>query len=177
MGVTTQDATLIAAILAFIVGLAGLWMGGKNSQKTNYINSVTSARLKYIQDLKHTISEFCGLVYSYSNKLPDLTDDQLLNFQREADALKYLIKLHLDPENKYWDKKILRLLDDIISLTDKNPNEKIEELITITQYLIKLEWTGVKLESQKEILSQVEKDSNNDIHVKLYEEYNKLQLQ
>ena len=167
------DGTTIGVILSFIVGAAGLWVGLKNSRKTNYINSVTASRIKYIQDLRNRISEFCGLVYSYNATSHSLaaTPEKLFELQREFDKLKYLIKLHLNPEDTYWDDKILKLIDEIIALTDKDPKEKIDELITIMQFLLKLEWEGAKMESQKGILSKEEKDNNYKKHVQLYEIY------
>lgn len=173
---TTQIITLFGVILSFLVGAAGLWVGLKNSRKTNYINSVTASRIKYIQDIRNRISEFCGLVYSYnatnftSHSLA-ATPEKLFELQRELDKLKYLIKLHLNPEDTYWDDKILKLIDEVIALRYNDPKEKIDDLIVITQFLLKLEWEGAKLESQKGILSKEEKDSNYKKHVQLYENY------
>lgn len=173
---TTQLITLLGVILSFIVGSLGLWIAIRNSRKTNYINSVTASRIKYIQDIRNRISEFCGLVYSYnltystSHSLA-ATPDKLFELQREFDKLKYLIKLHLNPEDIYWDEKIFKLIDEIIALTDKEPKEKIDDLIVITQFLLKLEWEGAKLESQKGILSVEEKEDLYNKHVKLYENH------
>lgn len=173
---TAQLITLLGVILSFIVGSLGLWVGIRNSRKTNYINSVTASRIRYIQDIRNRISEFCGLVYSYnttystSNSLA-ATPDVLFELQREFDKLKYLIKLHLNPEDVYWDDKILKLIDEIISLTDKDPKEKIGDLIVITQFLLKLEWEGAKMESQNGILSKKEKSKLYKKHVQLYENF------
>jgi len=168
---STQIFTLIGVALSFIVGSAGLWIGIKNTRKTNYINSVTSSRIKYIQDIRNKISDFCGLVYSYNTKVTKLPDDKLFEIQKEFDKLKYLIKLHLNPEDTYWDDKMLKMINDIIALTDKDPKEKIDDLIAITQYLLKLEWEGAKLESENGALSKEQKDENYSKHVALYENY------
>ena len=47
---------------------------------------------------------------------------------------------------------------------------KIEPLILIVQYLLKLEWEGVKMESRKGIISQKQKDKIYQKYVQLYEE-------
>ncbi len=52
---------------------------------------------------------------------------------------------------------------------DKNPEEKILELITITQYLFKMEWEGVKQESMKGILSTEERQDLYNISYNLYQ--------
>jgi hypothetical protein len=176
---TTQFITLIGVVLNFIVGSLGLYVGYRNSRKTNYINSVTSSRIKYIQDIRNKISEFCGLVcssnliYHTSHSLA-ATPEKQFELQRELDKLKYLIKLHLNPEDTYWDDKILKLIDEIIAIADRDPQEKVDDLITITQFLLKLEWEGAKMESQKGILTKKAKDDLNKKHIeKLFENVKK----
>jgi len=175
----TQIVTLIGVILSFIVGAAGLWVGIRNSRNTTFINSVTTSRIQYIQDLRNAIAEFCGLFYRYK-LLVDNNKDlsiQKLEVLAVADKLKYLIILHLNPEDIDWDKKIVSLIDSIRESIDNNPTDKIDELITLTQYLLKLEWEGAKLESQKGILSKRVKRRLYKKHVHLYEENLKLRQQ
>jgi hypothetical protein len=167
----SQILTFGGILVSLIVGGLGLWISIRNSQRTIYINSITSARIKYIQEIRNKISEFCGLVYSYNNIQEALSPDKELQIQSEFDKLKYLIKLHLNPDDTFWDAKIMKLIDEIISLTDKKPDEKINELITITQFLVKLEWEGAKLEAKRGLPSQTEKDKLYDKYKKLYTEH------
>jgi hypothetical protein len=176
---TTQIVTLIGVILSFIVGAAGLWIGIKNSRKTIFINSVTTSRIKYIQDLRNNIAEFCGQFYRYNLLVkndPKLSTEKL-KILESSDKLKYLIMLYLNPEDTDWDKKIIQLIDDIRTSIDDNPIDKINDLITITQYLLKLEWEGAKKESQNGILSKKEKDKLYKKYLRLYEEHIQKQLQ
>jgi hypothetical protein len=171
----TQIITLVGVIFSFLVGSAGLWVGLTNSRRTNYINSITAARIRYIQEIRNRISELTGLAYSYNMTLFTshslaATPEKQFEMQREFDRLKYLIKLHLNPEDTYWDDKIFKLVDAIIDLKDEDPVTKINELITITQYLLKMEWERVKLESKKGILSEVEKKKLSDDYARLYDE-------
>lgn len=167
---------LIGISLTFLVGIANIILTLRNSKKTTFINSITASRIRYIQDLRNRISEFCGLVYSYNltyskSNFLGATPDKIFELQREFDKLKYLIKLHLNPEDTYWDERILKLLDEIIALRDKDPNEKIDELITITQFLLKLEWEGAKVESEKGNLSKLEKQELYRKHEELHKQY------
>jgi len=167
---------LIGISLTFFVGVANIILTLRNSKKTTFINSVTASRIRYIQDIRNRISEFCGLVYSYnltystSHSLA-ATPDKLFELQREFDKLKYLVKLHLNPEDVYWDEQILKLLDEIIDLKDKEPKEKIDELIIITQFLLKLEWEGAKLESEKGKLNELEKQELYRKHEELHKQF------
>ncbi|HET7115348.1 MAG TPA: hypothetical protein VFI29_02595 [Hanamia sp.] len=151
------EITLVGIILTFVVGIINLLISIQNSKKTIFINSITASRIKYINDLRNTISKFCGLVSSYNLKVNKLNEDELFQLQKEADTIKFQLKLYLNPEDNYWDNEIMNCIDAILQNTDKNPLPKIDQLIILTQYLLKLEWEGVKLESEKGILSELTK--------------------
>jgi hypothetical protein len=94
----------------------------------------------------------------------------LFNLHKEADCIKFLVRLYLNPEDSYWDNAIMGLIDEILLLSDKDPLAKIEELITLTQYLLKLEWEGAKLESISGVLPELRKKE-------LYNKYEALHRQ
>ena len=150
--------TLIGIVLSLVVGFTSLWIGIKNSRKTIFINSITTSRLKYIEDLRKNIAEFCGLAYAYHSSTKKETEpvkeDSIKIFK-----LSCSIKLYLDPECDKFDMQIIHLLDEISKPNIKEPFAKIDKLITISQYLLMLEWQGVKKESKKGITS------NRDISV------------
>jgi len=154
---TLETVTLTGIGLTFIVGLWNLKVASQNVKKTAFINSITASRIKYIQELRAGISRFCALANSYSNRISKLSYEQYFELHKEADTLKFLIRLYLNPEDEYWDNKIINLIDKIVLKTDQYPTEHISELITITQYLLKLEWEGAKRESEIGIISEVEK--------------------
>lgn len=166
----TEIITLVGVFLSFLVGSAGLWIGIKNSRKTIFINSVTASRIKYLQDLRNSIAEFCGLFHRYhllAKNGTNLTTEKYKVLE-SADKLKYLIKLYLNPQDTKWDSKIVKLIDEIRESLADNPKEKIDELILISQYLLKLEWEGAKLESRKGIVSKKKKDQLNNKYLSLY---------
>lgn len=154
---TTEIVTLSGIGLTFFVGVFNLIITFRNVRKTAFINSVTASRIKYIQELRESISKFCGLAYSYANKIYKLEYKEVWELHKEADNLRFLIRLYLNPEDDYWDNKIINLIDQILLKSDKDPTEPINELITITQYLLKLEWEGAKRESEIGIISDIEK--------------------
>ena len=154
---TTEIITLISIGLTFLVGLFNLFITFKNVRKTAFINSVTTSRIKYIQDLRESISRFCALAHSYNQRVYKLEKAEVWELHKEADTLKFLIRLYLNPEDEYWDNKIIELINQILLKSDSDPAEPIDELITITQYLLKLEWEGAKRESEIGIISDIEK--------------------
>lgn len=153
----TEIVMLIGIGLTFFVGVFNLIITFRNVRKTAFINSVTASRIQYIQDLRESISRFCALAYSYNSRVYLITKEEVWNLHKEADTLKFLIRLYLNPEDEYWDNKIIALIDQIVIKTDKDPVPHINELITITQYLLKLEWEGAKRESEVGIISDIEK--------------------
>lgn len=154
-----KDIITIGGIfLTFVVGLAGLIIGVKNSKKTIFINSVTASRTKWIDTIRNSIAEFCGLTHHFC--LTPLTDAEKTQVIEKIDRLRFLIKLQLN-RNDEFDKKIIQKIDIIPDLTDpKKINElekEINELIELTQDLLKLEWEGVKEETKKGNLTKKQK--------------------
>lgn len=195
----SEKLTLIAQIgvlLTFIVAVANFIFNLNNSKKTTFINSITSSRIKYIQEIRTQISDFCSIALAWKNYKENDNNDKVTELSQKANQIKFIINLYLNPEDEYWDKKIINLIDLIIlnsndwskyyimhkedkeSATfskfkdyETKVNKAIQDLIIITQYLLKLEWEGVKLESRKGIISDLEKKELYNKYVGEYENY------
>jgi hypothetical protein len=167
--------TLLGIILSFLIGAAGLIISLKNSRKTIFINSITSARIKYIQEIRNSISEYCGLIYRYNkihNATLDFTSEQA-DVLKSLDKIKYQIILYLNPEDKSWDNKIIEFIEAIRDGIGKDQEDTIRQLITLTQYLLQLEWEGAKIESKKGLLSEKEKIALSGKYYQKYLEHTK----
>lgn len=154
---TPEKITLVGIGITFLIGVVNLLVTFRNVRKTSFINSVTASRIKYIQELRESISRFCALAYSYNNRIYKIPKEYVWELHKEADTLRFLIRLYLNPEDDYWDNKIINLIDQIILKSDIDPKKEIDELIKITQYLLKLEWEGAKRESEIGIIPEIEK--------------------
>jgi hypothetical protein len=168
---TSEIVTLTGITLTFIIGVANLVIVLSNTKKTTFINSITSSRIKYIQELRNTIAELCSLVTSYKQRISKLSYEDHFELVKQANKLKYLIRLYLNPADEYWDNQILKLTSEIVIKDDLDPQNKIEELITVTQFMLKLEWEGVKLESEKGIISALEKRELYNKYVELHKSH------
>lgn len=79
-----------------------------------------------------------------------LLDDALKLLNEKLEVLKsiakwkYQIMLYLNPDEKIWDEKIIGLIEELRVKINENPRERIRDLFTITQYLLKFEWEDVK---------------------------------
>jgi len=149
----TKDIVYIIGIsVTFIIGLGNIIYSFISHKRTLFINSVTSERVKWIGQLRENISSFCGLTYHW--KLTNIQNEEEVNkILQEIDKLRMLIKLQLNPNGKY-DNAIIDLIDKIPDLTgypiDKL-KQAIDELLKITQSLLKEEWDRVKEESKGKI--------------------------
>ena len=171
--------TQIGIAATFIIGATNLIIILRNARKTAYINSVTASRIKYIQDIRESIAKFCGLAHTYNLKSHTVQNESHFALHQEADVLKYMIRLYLNPEDQYWDQTIIKKCDEVIKHTDKDLNDlnkAIESLITITQYLLKLEWEGVKEESKSGLLSKGKKERLYKRYLELHQK-NALEVQ
>jgi len=170
----TEIVTLTGILFTFLVGVAGLLVGIKNSRKTIFINSVTASRIEYIQSLRNSISEFCGLVYAYHGNGLKTGSSEAFEIQKRYDNLKYLIELHLNIEDRFFDPEILKMIKNIRDIKDGTHIDEVEKiiapLILIMQYLLKFEWEGVKEESENGILSKKEKSKMYATYEQLYKE-------
>ncbi len=157
----TELVTIVGISATFVIGVTNLIVILRNARKVSYINSVTASRIKYIQDIRENIAKLCGSAHTYNLKSRSVPNEDHFNLHKEADVLKYLIRLYLNPEDQYWDQTIINGCDEVIKHTDKDLNDlnkAIDSLITITQYLLKLEWEGVKAESISGKLTKGKKD-------------------
>lgn len=166
MTIETKDiVTLLGIGITFLVSSIGLYVSLRNTKKTLFINSITSSRIKWIEVVRKNISDYCGLVYHFV--LTKLDDSEKHKILEEIDRLRFLIKLQLNRDDRF-DRKIMEKINLIPDLTTADKfdqlKKEIDELIELTQDLLKLEWEGAKLESMKGVLTQKQKD-------KLYEKY------
>lgn len=149
-----KDIVLAAGVVVTL--LLGLWNSFANfrsGQRTMFVNTVTSQRIKWIEQLRQDISTFSGLVYHWA--MTDLTDTkEEQQIVKEIDRLNHVIRLRLNPAGTY-DKVIEGLLAEIPKHTEDQAKikELLEQLTVTSQALLKEEWEKVKAESKKGPLS------------------------
>jgi len=127
------------------------------SRRTQFINTVTSERVKWIQELRKNMSELSGAVHTWVLSI-DSDEKQAIErgkLLEKIDRLGYLIRLQLNP-NDQPDKEIEGLIRELGALADPTNLEPLkdhlEKLIALTQTLLKNEWEKVKKEATQGIL-------------------------
>jgi hypothetical protein len=167
-----QTITLIGIAATLAISIVNLIFTIRNAKKTSFLNSVTASRIKYIQDIRTSISRFCGLAHTYNLSIGGSPSAANSDLHKEVDNLRYLIRLYLNPEDEGWDRRIMGLCDDVIRHSDgqiSDLTKAIDDLVAITQYLLKLEWEGIKREAESGILSQKSKQELKDTYLRAYE--------
>ena len=151
-----KDIVLVAGVAVTL--LLGVWNAATNhriNRRTTFVNTVTSQRIKWIEQLRQDIGSFAGLVYHWSHSEMEgkAGEDEML---KELDRLRHIIRLRLNPEGEL-DKTIEALVTEITHYTDpkRQPElvDALERLTKATRALLKEEWDKVKLESEHGPLS------------------------
>lgn len=149
-----KDIVLAVSIaVTLVLGLWNLKANLENSKRTIFINTVTSQRIKWVEQLRQDLGAFSGHVYHWC--FTEITDEaEKRKIVAEIDRLRYVIRLRLNPDG-HKDKQITQLIESISPAT--NDPEKIgailEKLTIATQSLLKEEWEKVKAESRDGELS------------------------
>ena len=140
----------LGILLTFALGVWNLVANYRGTRRTSFINTVTSQRVKWIEQLRQDISAYSGLTYTWC--FSDLAGKpEEYEVIREIDRLRHVIRLRLNPEGTY-DQRIEHLIEEIPKYTDSSQRDMLtkalDELTTTTQLLLKEEWEKVKREAE-----------------------------
>jgi hypothetical protein len=143
-------ATFIAASGAVIVGIISIFISYHLNRKTNFINVVTSERIRWMGNLRESISTLCGLTYHWTiTQIDPVENQQIL---KEIDRLRMLVKLQLNPYEPEH-KDIINLVDEIPNFTCPKQKDELHkilnEIVTKNQSLLKDVWELVKKEAKE----------------------------
>lgn len=152
---TKDFAYASGIVLTFVLGLWNLILNWRVARRTTFINTVTSQRIKWIEELRQDISTFSGLTHTWCFSALEGTPQEH-DVLKEIDRLRHVIRLRLNPAGIH-DREIEVLINRIPRLTnivDREPLvQALDDLTATAQKLIKEEWEKVKDETEKGRLS------------------------
>lgn len=152
-----KDYVLAAGVVVTLI--LGIWnaiVSHRAGKRATFINTVTSQRIKWIEQLRLDIGAFCGLTYhwAHTDVQGKAEEGEML---KEVDRLRHVIRLRLNPQGEH-DKTIEALIEEIPRLTAPENQAKLidalERMTCTTQLLLKEEWEKVKSESEYGPLSE-----------------------
>jgi len=140
----------IGILLTVALGVWNLVTNYRATRRTSFINTVTSQRVKWIEQLRQDISAFSGLTHTWCfSELEGKPEEAEVT--KEIDRLRHVIRLRLNPEG-FHDRKIAELILKIPELTHISKREELkkalDDLTITTQFLLKEEWEKVKAEAK-----------------------------
>ncbi|MEH6450387.1 MAG: hypothetical protein V7765_17080 [Oleispira sp.] len=146
----------LGIFLTFALGIWNFIQGYHATRKASFINTVTSQRILWIEQMRQDVSKFVGLTLTLDTTTIEESAPKL-EICKEIDYLCYVIRLRLNPDDTP-DRKIAALIKKIQNLTESsNRNEllsSLELLTKETQDMLKNEWDKVKAESKDGDLSE-----------------------
>lgn len=140
----------VGIALTFFVGVWNLVNNYSSTRKSNFINTVTNQRIKWIEKLRQEMAAFLGLTHTWC--MSDIEGKpEETEILKELDKLRHLIQLRLNPDATL-DRKISSLIKKIPELTHESRKKEritsMEKLTELAQKLLKEEWEKVKRESK-----------------------------
>lgn len=180
MGIDLEPKELIYAIgllLTFIVGVINFYISWVNSKQTAFVNSVTAARIEWMNLVRNKMTEFCTACHMLLTQ-----NNGAHSHIRKTRFLFTLMQLLLNRGDNF-DRKIIDQMAIVMKnaiagskeiIQFPNKHDEIEEallkdvnyLIYQTQDLLKLEWEGVKEESAQGKLSRERKQELYDKYLR-----------
>jgi hypothetical protein len=140
----------VSILLTVGLGIWNLMVNLGNTRRSNFINTVTSQRVKWIEQLRQDISAFTGLAHTLTTANV-AGEPEELEMLREIDRLQRVIRLRLNPSGKH-DQRMEQLIQQIPRITAPGNRQQLtavlEEVIVTGRRLLKDEWDKVKLEAE-----------------------------
>ncbi len=160
----SKDIVTIAGVAAtFLVSSASLLHSLWSDQRSSFVNTVTSSRLKWIDSLRDNMSEFLAVSTRLLKVTGQAADVDVAALLLRRDTLINQIVLHLNP-NDSEDQSIGVLVDHVRELTDamdvRGCTADLVKLRRATADYLKKEWNRVKVESvsgghEKSVIARV----------------------
>lgn len=110
--------TAIGIILTFALGIFNLINHIKSSRKTQFINTITTSRIKWINELRGYISQFISYLPLYRQQYVAKSGKERGEYINRLIELREKIKLHLN-HNGDKDKEIIDLVNKLVEGTIK----------------------------------------------------------
>jgi hypothetical protein len=156
---STLDIKEQAAIIAACIALGGVLLNvlitALMTRKTQYLNTVTAERSKWIEKLRNNIANFAGLVRYFHFRSRAVTafylTEEYKDLIKQIEQLIPLINLQLNRKGRP-DRNISTIIDRMPHLAEHEGANLLGAqwlLIAHSQWLLKAEWEKVKAESKR----------------------------
>lgn len=140
----------IGVIVTALLGLLNLGYNLRHNRRASYVNTVTAARLKWIEELRRNLARFTALTFQYAFATPQAAADAEKVFQEIAD-LRTMLRLQLIPRGFEPDSlladRVEKAFQMIVSQQTRHLQQELENLVLDGQDLLWKEWRKAKDEA------------------------------
>lgn len=136
-------------LVTLVLGLSNLISIRRSSQKSEYIRTITTERIKWIGELRKNMSAYVGKLHNWRMSM-SADEPKVERLLEELDVLAFLIRLQLNPREQPdsdIEKHLSRVRMHTSDITLQRFDEDTNQLIKLTQSLLKKEWGKVKEEA------------------------------
>lgn len=147
VAVVAFAGVVLGAIFSFVGVAITAFFTSRNNNKNIFINTVTTERAKWRDELRNHAAEFCKLAYAELRK-----EEKVDRLRREE--LRILVRLRLNPNPRHTlDKNILETMSKLAGIQDLSADpyalQYLEIIESNVQALLKQEWEKSKKEARK----------------------------
>lgn len=152
-----METAIIVALIGSTVAVVTSFISGVYSymqnRKRNFIDVVTSERMKWMGALREDVAEFLGLAYKQVEEESFLTNHQVSNWLAlRTAAAKVRLRLNPLEQDAPYDKRMLKVLDQVMAPSSERCMVADIDGFIIgfeldAQAYLKIEWERVKLEA------------------------------
>lgn len=176
---------IVTVGVTFFIGIASIIYNIHISKKTQFINTVTTERIRWMTTLKEYIAQYYST--AHTNIPPgdeETVTAKITAMLNECERLKLKIILYLNPKDdkelideiranynllNQWSRYHLNLSCDIrnqeeLDQVNSQFNNSLENILSKSQHMLKIEWERIKMESENGKLNTNKYDKLVKIH-------------
>lgn len=179
---TEEQITLVGICLTFLIGLLNFIYSIENNTKTRFINTVTSSRVKWIDDLRKNISEYISLIPLDGTGYINLFEKKQ-DFIEKFNKLNMIIELMLNKNDPFdmilinnlanINKKVIEIMN-CVNLLKYSDLQEFEDFGTHSKHDIKVRLinelnSDTKNIFKNEIISKIQRADSEVTNMDSYE--------
>lgn len=176
---------IVTVGVTFFIGIISIIYNIHISKKTQFINTVTTERIRWMTTLKEYIAEYYSTAHPFIPPGDNETvTTKIITMLNECEKLKLKIILYLNPKDdkelineiinnydllKQWSNYHLGLSYNIMNQQELDQlnskfNKSLENILFKSQNMLKIEWERIKMESENGKLNSNKYDKLIKIH-------------
>ena len=130
--------SLSGALITWLLNL-------KDNRRKAHVSEITTQRIKWAEEIKGEIADFISFIECYRHLKDNITAI------REIRNQMALLELNLNPLKDEFDEEYVNRMNELYNALVKGEDieTRFKEFKDLSKRMVKIEWDGIKLESEK----------------------------